>query len=423
MRKAWRHLDSVNSVERVDYNGPEFAVKISVQRMALTVIYLQIAQRFQAKEYEHGTEPVCAYWKHTAEASYWSSKGCMLQGFNQTHTTCTCYHLSSFAVLMAWFNVEVPTCSYRNLSIITYMGIVTSLVCLGLAIITFTFCPALQSDLTSTVHTNLCITLSLAELLFLIGINRTSNKTLCGIIAGFLHYLFLAAFTWMCFEGLQLFLMVRNMRKVKASYSRYIRRRYMYPCGYGVAALIVGISTAIYPEGYGSPTHCWLKTERGFVWSFLGPVSLIIVINMILFLTILWILRDQLHNLNPEVSKIKDMRMLTFKAIAQVFILGCTWILGLFYFGEETVAMAYLFTIINSFQGVFIFIILCVLNRQVREEYRKRFATVCGTMKKHTPLESASTSIPMSVTSIGKSVAVNNGRPIRCCSFDTIAHS
>ncbi|XP_078062516.1 adhesion G protein-coupled receptor E3-like [Mustelus asterias] len=67
--------------------------------------------------------------------------------------------------------------------------------------------------------------------------------------------------------------------------------------------------------------------------------------------------------------------MLAFKAIAQVFVLGCSWILGLFHFKEEMVVMAYLFTIINSFQGTFIFIILCVLNSKVRAQCQKWFST------------------------------------------------
>ncbi|EMP26101.1 EGF-like module-containing mucin-like hormone receptor-like 1 [Chelonia mydas] len=64
-------------------------------------------------------------------------------------------------------------------------------------------------------------------------------------------------------------------------------------------------------------------------------------------------------------------RLLTFKAIAQVFILGCTWIFGLLQVGPAATVMAYLFTIINSLQGVFIFLVHCLLNKQVREEYKR----------------------------------------------------
>ncbi|XP_034854207.1 adhesion G protein-coupled receptor E2-like [Mirounga leonina] len=38
--------------------------------------------------------------------------------------------------------------------------------------------------------------------------------------------------------------------------------------------------------------------------------------------------------------------------------------------------MAYLFTIINSLQGVFIFLVYCLLSQQVREQYKKWFKGV-----------------------------------------------
>ncbi|XP_015423572.1 PREDICTED: adhesion G protein-coupled receptor E2-like, partial [Myotis davidii] len=85
----------------------------------------------------------------------------------------------------------------------------------------------------------------------------------------------------------------------------------------------------------------------------------------------LCILKSKLSSLNSDVSTLKNTRMLTFKAIAQLFILGCTWCLGILQVGPAAHAMAYLFTIINSLQGVFIFLVYCLLSQQVREQYKK----------------------------------------------------
>lgn len=57
--------------------------------------------------------------------------------------------------------------------------------------------------------------------------------------------------------------------------------------------------------------------------------------------------------------------MLTFKATAQLLILGCTWCLGVLQVGPAARVMAYLFTIINSLQGAFIFLVYCLLSQQV----------------------------------------------------------
>ena len=57
--------------------------------------------------------------------------------------------------------------------------------------------------------------------------------------------------------------------------------------------------------------------------------------------------------------------MLTFKATVQFFILGCTWWLEILQVGLVAHVMAYLFTIINGLQDVFIFLMHCLLSQQV----------------------------------------------------------
>lgn len=54
-------------------------------------------------------------------------------------------------------------------------------------------------------------------------------------------------------------------------------------------------------------------------------------------------------------------------AIVLVFLLGLTWTFGLLYLNQESVVMAYIFTILNSLQGLFIFVFHCVQNEKVRE--------------------------------------------------------
>ncbi|XP_038640960.1 adhesion G protein-coupled receptor E3-like isoform X1 [Scyliorhinus canicula] len=313
----------------------------------------------------------CANWNYASGQSYWSPRGCVMGDSNGTHTQCRCSRLSSLALLITHFDWQTESAA---LSVITLVGISVSLVCLAIAIGIFVFVKQLKSAVTAT-HIQLCLSLFLAELLFIIGVNRTENRVLCGMIAGFLHYLFLAAFIWMFLEGVQLHLMVRNIRKLRIP-NFESNAKYMYPFGYGVPAIIVIVSAAVYHDGYGSAKHCWLQLHRRFIWSFLGPVCVIIGINTFLFLITLWTLRNTVSKRDVAVSKLKDTRMLAFKAISQVFVLGCSWIFGLFHFKEETVVMAYLFTIINSFQGTFIFIILCVLNAKVRAQCQKWFSTV-----------------------------------------------
>ncbi|XP_017375742.1 adhesion G protein-coupled receptor E3 isoform X3 [Cebus imitator] len=198
-------------------------------------------------------------------------------------------------------------------------------------------------------------------------------KVLCAIIAGALHYLYLAAFTWMLLESLHLFLTAWNLTVANYSSINRLMKCVMFPVGYGVPTVIVAISAASRPHLYGTTDRCWLHLDQGFIWGFLGPVCAIFSVNLVFFLLVFWILKRKLSSLNSEVSTIQNTRMLTFKATAQVIILGCTWCLGFLQVGPAARVMAYLFTIINTLQGFFIFLVYCVLSQQVQKQYQKWF--------------------------------------------------
>nr|XP_023446545.2 putative adhesion G protein-coupled receptor E4P [Dasypus novemcinctus] len=312
---------------------------------------------------------ICVYW----HGSSWSNEGCEVISSDENQTLCSCNHLSSFAILMASIRLQEDFL----LTVITYVGLSLSLLCLLLAALTFLLCRPIQNTSTS-LHLQLSLCLFMAHLLFLTGINRTKPAVLCSIIAGALHYLYLAAFSWMLLEGLHLFLTVRNLQVANYTSASRFKKRFMYPLGYGIPALIVAVSAIIGYKNYGTRTHCWLKLEKEFIWSFMGPVAVIILINLVFYVIILWILKRKLSSLNKEVSTIQDTRVMTFKAIAQLFILGCSWGLGFFIVEKvgKTVGLviAYAFTIINVLQGVLIFVVHCLLNRQVRMEYKKWFS-------------------------------------------------
>ncbi|KAM6168068.1 adhesion G protein-coupled receptor E1 [Erethizon dorsatum] len=309
---------------------------------------------------------ICVSWNTDIEDGRWTPSGCMTLKESETHTTCSCNHMANLAVIMASGEITMEFSLY----VISHVGMIISLVCLILAIATFLLCRAIRNHNTY-LHLHLCVCLFLAKFLFLTGIDKTNNQTGCAIIAGFLHYLFLACFFWMLVEAVMLFLMVRNLKVVNYFSSRNIKMLHFCAFGYGLPGLLVVISAGLQPRGYGMHNRCWLNTETGFIWSFLGPVCTIIMINCVLLSWTLWILRQKLCSVNAEVSTLKDSRLLTFKAFAQLFVLGCTWVLGIFQIGSAAGIMAYLFTIINSLQGSFIFLIHCLLNHQVREEYRR----------------------------------------------------
>uniref|UniRef100_A0A7N8XR33 Adhesion G protein-coupled receptor L2a n=1 Tax=Mastacembelus armatus TaxID=205130 RepID=A0A7N8XR33_9TELE len=342
---------------------------------------------------EHYFNSNCSFWNYSERSmmGYWSTQGCKLLDSNKTHTTCSCNHLTNFAILMAHREISVNDRVHELLlTVITRVGIVVSLVCLTISIFTFCFFRGLQSD-RNTIHKNLCINLFIAELIFLIGIDMTEPRIGCAIIAGILHFFFLACFSWMCLEGVQLYLML-----VEVFESEYSRKKYYYVSGYLFPAIVVGVSAAIDYRSYGTKKACWLSVDNHFIWSFIGPVTFIIMLNLIFLVITMYKMVKHSTTLKPDSSRLENIKHWVMGAFALLFLLGLTWSFGLFFINEASIVMAYLFTIFNTFQGMFIFIFHCLLQKKVRKEYSKcfRHTYCCGGL----PTESSHGSVKTSTT-------------------------
>uniref|UniRef100_A0A674N1I0 CD97 antigen-like n=1 Tax=Takifugu rubripes TaxID=31033 RepID=A0A674N1I0_TAKRU len=315
----------------------------------------------QSNELNH----VCVFWDSSEEGGTWSPRGCSTVDSNSEYTVCSCSHLSSFAVLMALYQME----DHFELQMMTFWGLSLSLICLFVCILTFSMIRSIQSPRT-TIHLHLCISLFLAFLIFLTSISQTKSQVGCAVVAGLLHFFYLAAFCWMCLEGIQLF------RMVVLVFNTNFKTLYMMLGGYGVPAVIVGVFALVHPKGYGTKRYCWLNLD--FIWSFFGPVCVIITINIFFFIITVWKLAQKFSSLNPDLNSLAFV----ITAVAQLCVLGTMWIFGCFQFGENTIIMSYLFTIFGSLQGVMLFVMHCLFSKQVREEYVNILSRLCAPRKR-----------------------------------------
>ncbi|XP_060605244.1 adhesion G protein-coupled receptor L1-like isoform X2 [Ruditapes philippinarum] len=336
-------------------------------------------------------EPVCAFWKYNESSlvGEWSDEGCRVVDTNDDFTTCECVHLTNFAVLMDVTGTKLNKWHRMSLQAITYVGCTISIVCLLMCFISFSIFRNLQSD-RNTIHKNLVLCLMIAELLFLFGIGQTQNPVLCSVIAGFLHFFFLTSFSWMCLEGIQLYFMLIEVFEAERS-----RVRWFYAFGYGVPALIVGISAAIDNTGYGTENHCWLRTDNYFILSFVIPAAIVVLINVVMLSIAIYMMcrhagvtassiqarqKGKLEKMGhgggknsivSETSTAVDLPTWLKGSAVLVVLLGLTWTFGFLYLDEDMVAIAYIFTILNSLQGLFIFIFHCFMDRKVKKEWRR----------------------------------------------------
>ncbi|KAM4677471.1 adhesion G protein-coupled receptor E5 isoform 2-T2 [Discoglossus pictus] len=315
-----------------------------------------VSFRLQHTQEKNHNRTRCMFWSHDDKS--WKSTGCVKIESTENETLCSCNHMTSFAILMAQESIES-----WELTLITQICLTISLICLFLSILTFIFCRCLRGT-RNTIHTHLCISLFFGNLIFLCGIEAFHNKVACGVIAGLLHMCYLSAFCWMALEGVELYLML-----VRVFDTHLLKNRHLFSMGYGVPAFIVIISAAVFSGGYGTKKYCWLSLERKFIWSFIGPICVILMINCGIFLLTIWKLAEKMSSINPDQGKYKKIRSLTLTAVAQLCILGCTWVFGLLLFGQAILVFAYIFSILNSLQGLQILILHCLMNAKVRAEY------------------------------------------------------
>ncbi|XP_067260258.1 adhesion G protein-coupled receptor E3-like [Chanodichthys erythropterus] len=327
------------------------------------------------REFDPSGSLSCVYWN----ISEWIVDGCSVLETNSSYTVCSCVHLSTFALIM---QTSRQSKSDSLLDVLNLVCVIVGLVFFSLALLTFALCQW-SPGVNNVARINICISLLLAHLLFLLTQQFLSlihpHQVLCAVISGVLHFLFLSGFMWMFIEALMLFICVKNLSQISSN-NRVLSNGFLCVIGYTVPLVVVAVSAAVDHKGYGSEM-CWIKIDKGFIWTFLGPVCMILTSNTILFIKIIMILNSTLTNLNAEVSHVKQTKIMVFKTLAQFVVLGCSWILG--FFTNDRRKLEILFLILNSQQGTFIFLIYCVLNKEIRQQYRKFFRCLCCGRKQH----------------------------------------
>ncbi|XP_063060837.1 adhesion G protein-coupled receptor E3-like isoform X1 [Engraulis encrasicolus] len=302
----------------------------------------------------------CVYWNGSA----WLVDGCDVTDTNSTHTICTCVHFSTFSLIM---QTERPPEPEQAMTLLNRILVAVGLGSLTLALLTFALCHK-KTTVATPARVNLCASLLLSHLLFLLVqefIHLISpHKVVCSVLSGVLHVLFLSSFAWMFLETIWLLRSVLRLKEFRSAQNSGPHWGYQCLVGYGAPFAVVAISAGLVPEGYGSD-KCWLKFDKGFVWSFLGPVCCVLGMNTIIFFTILIHLRSAISKMQHANAKLN--RTLVFKTLIQTVIIGAPWILG--FFTKDSDALDIIFHVLSSQQGTFIFLLHCVLNQEVQREY------------------------------------------------------
>ncbi|KAF2358672.1 GPS motif protein [Trinorchestia longiramus] len=337
-------------------------------------------------------KPNCVFWDGILES--WSTRGCSVVYSDGSYTICQCDHLTNLAVIMDINGVINGTRAEPITEWMTIVGCSMSVVCLSITAVVLLVYKEIRHRGSNVVRANLCINLAVAEFVLLVGLDRTENDILCSIIAGCLQYFFLVTFAWSSLESFALYL-----RLVKVMGVNYSVPKEYFLYGYGAPLLLVVTTAgAAKGKGFGTKSYCWLDPETGIIWAFAGPLACILVVsgagavNAVAYVMTVMVMVEnhkasmgRRNALTTSVSdtgrKSTETRRLSSKIYGSIgiFLYLClTWIFGFFYTSEASAFMAVPFVLLNSLQGVIIFLttvlkddfIMNILAKKLRVEVK-----------------------------------------------------
>ncbi|XP_051578001.1 adhesion G protein-coupled receptor G3 [Myxocyprinus asiaticus] len=325
----------------------------------------------RSNQSENGT---CVYWHlDNLGGGNWSTDGCKT-GIENGDFVCNCNHLSFFAVLI---NPQIPKdAQILHLNYISYIGSALSIVFTALIMVLFLLQRKKQCEHSVIIHVQLTGSLFLLHMSFLCSVWFSSKRDeVCQFFGLVLHWCLLATFTWTAIEGFHLYLLL--VRVFNIYIKRYLLKLSLV--GWGVPTVTVMICgvTKVYGKytfsmerenSTGTPI-CWVTTQTVSYITVNAYLGLVLLFNM----AMLAVLVVKMHQLRSRNHKINISERGVWKDWASLLglscILGVPWGLAFFtHGGPLSLPSLYVFSILNCFQGVFIFLWFLTVTCKVRKE-------------------------------------------------------
>ncbi|XP_015495088.1 adhesion G protein-coupled receptor G3 isoform X4 [Parus major] len=345
-------------------------VGITVGESSISGLQDPVQLTFAHGELPQGVTPQCVFWDASkGRAGGWGSSGCVTQPGDK-RTVCSCDHLTFFTLLL---NPALDGSTAKALMAVATAGCA---VAMAFSIFTMAFCIFIRYRfrfeetvrINLGLHVNLVGSLFLLNLAFLLntGLSGRTHPRTCRVLGGVTHYCLLCCFTWTALEGCQLYLL---FVKVLGTYiPRYLAKLSLL--GWGLPVLVVGVAGVIGTYGeYSIQTTdqqviahlCWITSKHLLVHYITncGYFGLIFLFNMAVF-GVVTQKSCSLQGTGAVQGYHKPWKV-ALVAAGLFCLLGATWALAFLTYGISSTPVLYLFTILNSLQGIFIFIWLLVL--------------------------------------------------------------
>lgn len=324
------------------------------------------------------SSPQCVYW--SMDQQNWLSDGCWVESTNSTHTVCMCNHLTHFALMS-----EIKSSDHLGTELKVEKVLVLSSCCLALllfAFITVLIMMTPSGNLVSTsIHRNLCITLFMAEIAYLIGIYVFEELTIAAFAIAFLHYFLLATFFWTFFESFDIYM---NINSIYEHFKSSRRLYWYYIFAYASPAFIVLICFMVDPIFYRDFVNFYLRMDNFMYFSFIGP-SIGLILGSVVFVLFTYILTRNNTLTATTIKCFEDIRGSCSRGLIRwvifLLIFQCiNWSLAFAYLcKQDSLLVSIVFSISNVCLALFVclFCIMKVENIQHSRIFRHLSLPFC----------------------------------------------
>ncbi|KAH8311702.1 hypothetical protein KR044_007595 [Drosophila immigrans] len=356
----------------------------------------------------------CGYWNYQT----WLSDG-ITTAVGTTDVlrdpiiVCQTRHLTQFSFLVGGSyrtndlgdEVLVSPVNERVLDIISIVGCSLSMFGVLGIFVTAGLFKSWRSQASTKVLLHLCLAITLQMVLFVfINTDDLSEQLVmqgdnirCVLLGASLQYSILVHFCWMLIIAIlqfQRYVTVIGIERPKHYILKAALVAWLLPL---LPTLLVA---CIDPHSY-LPSKAQLDTDTGICYpsgygltfGVVLPITLIIVANLVIFVYVFYSIS---HSLSQSIHRAE--RKLVYKqirlSVMLFFLLGLTWIFGIFAFMQAGVAFSYLFCLTATVQGFVLFIYFVLLDEVNRRAWLALLWPSKGKMdvqKRTTELQSMTT--------------------------------
>ncbi|XP_073784045.1 adhesion G-protein coupled receptor G6-like isoform X2 [Danio rerio] len=211
--------------------------------------------------------------------------------------------------------------------------------------------------------------------LFLLNVSFLSNesvansgdKNACVFIALLMHYSMLTSFTWFFIQALHMYLWLIRQN---VTITNYMRKITVLGWGFSMPIVVAVLSAG----GYNAVTlnstsgkiaqMCWITDPFIQYIVNIGFYSLVFTFTTVIFIIILTRI-IQSRDTRATEGKRQTFRKQLMMVLSLFLLFGLTWAVAFFSYGPMLIPSYYIFSVLNSCQGFFLFLYYYHIHKNV----------------------------------------------------------